>query len=340
MSALIGLFEEIEGARERALLREQGPWPKSQPTASDLSLCAREQALAVLHWDKRPGFPVDVLARFEVGRDAESPTERKLADYGFPVQEQQRSFELKGRNGLVILRGKIDGKIRWQGKLYPFDTKTVDPLVFPKLQTLADLEAHPFFSKWPRQIMTYEYLDNAETGFLLLQSLRGPWRLIEVPMDYEAMEAILARAEASVDAVMRIRRDGASEEEALPPFVEDTAQCSRCWARGRACFPPGLGADGLRVIDDAELEAKLRRREELRAASSEYEALDKEVKAAVRGKDGLLVGDFLVTGKELLVNYKAKPASTGVQWRTTIERLTTPPAAEASLRQFLDGSIS
>lgn len=321
------LFAEITAARERALLREQGPWPKSQPTASDLSLCAREQALAILHWQDRPGFPIETLARFEIGKDAEAPIERRLADYGFRVQEQQRAFELKGRNGLVILRGTIDGKIKWQGKLYPFDTKTVDPLIYPRLRTLEDLKAHPFFQKWPRQIMTYEYLDNDETGFLLLQNLRGPWRLIEVPMDYEEMETILQRAEAAVDAVMAIRRDGESEADALPDFTTDVQACNRCWARGRVCFPPGVGADGLRVLDDDELEAKLRRREELAASAAEYGALDAEIKAVVRGKDGLLVGDFLVTGKELIVNYKAKPATTGTQWRTTIERLTRPPAA-------------
>lgn len=320
MGALDGLFAEITRQREIALGREAGPWPKSQPTASDLSLCAREMALAVLHWQERPGFGLDLLARFEMGKDAESPTERKLAQYGFPVVEQQRMFELKGASGLVILRGTIDGKIKWEGQLWPLDIKTVDPLIFPKLQTLADLEAHPFFQKWPRQLMTYCYLTQAPSGFLLLQSLRGPWRLIEVPMDADAMAGILARAEASVEAVLRIRRDKIPEAEALPPFIEDRAVCRRCWAFERVCFPLGVDGPGVTVVDDVELEAKLQRREELDPARKEYEALDAEVKAALRGRTDLLVGDWLITGQE--IQRKSYVVKESRYWKSDITRLT------------------
>lgn len=45
------------------------------------------------------------------------------------------------------------------------------------------------------------------------------------------------------------------------------------------------------------------------------------LKERVRGKDGLVVGSFYITGKELTVNYKAQLARTVIQWRTTIERM-------------------
>jgi hypothetical protein len=160
-----------------------------------------------------------------------------------------------------------------------------------------------------------------DTGFLLMENLKGQWRFIEVPLDYTEMERIVADCEAAVQAVRAIQSGGRGEE-ALPDYIEDTAVCRRCWAFGRLCTPPGLSVGEIPLLDDAELEAKLARRAELDEAAEEYETLDKEIKAAVRGRERLLIGDWLITGKESTVNYKAQPARTLTQWRTTIERLT------------------
>jgi hypothetical protein len=321
MSALGELFTAIESARQTALEKNGKPWPRTQPTASDLSPCAREMALGVLHWAERPGFDTKLLARFEAGSDKEPSVYRRLLEYGFTVVEAQRTFELKGKNGGIVLRGRIDGQLEWQGRRYPFDIKTVDPLLFPKLQTLEAIRQHPFFSKWVRQIMAYCYMADVDTGFLLMENLKGQWRFIEVPLDYTEMERIVADCEAAVQAVRAIQSGGRGEE-ALPDYIEDTAVCRRCWAFGRLCTPPGLSVGEIPLLDDAELEAKLARRAELDEAAEEYETLDKEIKAAVRGRERLLIGDWLITGKESTVNYKAQPARTLTQWRTTIERLT------------------
>ena len=324
--ALTELFAEILDRRHTELTRRSAPWPRNQPVASDLGPCARETALSILHWQERPAFAPDLLARFEAGSDKETPVLRRLEEYGFPVVEQQRSFELKGRNGVVILRGKIDGKVKWNGRLIPFDLKTLNPNIYPRLNTLADLEAHPFFSKWPRQLMAYEYLDNCDEGFLFLEDLQGHWKFVEVPLDYAKMERILAQCEAAVDAVSAIQRDGRSAADVLPPYHENPAVCRRCVWFGRVCTPPAE-YHGLAMATDPELEAQLDRRAELESAAREYDALDKSLKDRVKGKDGLVVGNWLVQGKPLSVNYKAQPARTVEQWRTTFTRLTDDTTA-------------
>jgi hypothetical protein len=326
MSALTGLFTEIETRRREILGRDAGPWARSNPVASDLSPCARETALGILHWPERPPFEASVLARLEVGREAEPLAMSKLLQYGVKVVEAQRTFELPHRQtGAVLLRGKIDGMVEWEGRRVPFDYKTVTPFLFPRMNTVADLLAHPFFSKWPRQLWSYEFLVNIETGFLLLDNLLGEWKFIEVPLDYEQMEQILQRLEAAVTAVETIRK-GAAEDAALPGYHPDAAVCRRCWAFGRLCIPPGVSGDGIPILDAPEIEAKLDRRAELEAAADEYDALDKEVKAQVRGQERLVVGNWLVQGREFTRVNKPRLTEQVVKgWQTTFERLTPKP---------------
>ena len=321
MSPLADLFAAITAAREKALMKDQGPWPKNQPTASDLSACARETSLAILHWQERPGFTPEVLGRLEAGRDAEPRILPKLTAYGFEVVEQQRQFELKGKSGAVILRGRIDGLMAWQGQRIPFDLKTISPMIYPRMNTVEDLLAHPFFSKWPRQLWAYEYLTNSETGFLLLEDLQGHWKMIDIPMDWGRMETILQQCDDAVEAVEAVQRHGTAEAEALPPFASDPATCRRCWAFGRLCTPP-LEYQGLTVADDPEMEAKLARRAELEGPAKEHETLDKEIKERVKGKDGLVIGPWLIQGKEITRNMKATEAKSVTFWQAKITRVS------------------
>lgn len=296
--ALEALFAAIEHARLAEMSRDLGPFPKNNPTASDLSQCPRETALAILHWQERPPITPELHARFEVGKQVEPQVVSALLRYGLAVVEQQVMFELKDSAGRLVMRGKIDGKVEWgaERKRYPFDVKSVNPNAFARLRTFEDVRDHVFFGKWARQLWAYEYGHDIETGFLLLDNLIGEWRLIEVPLDFGEMEGILRRCETAVAAVDRIRL-GASEDEALPGYHDDPAVCRSCWAFGRVCNPP-MEHQGLALMTDPEFEADLDRRGELQPAHKEYEALDKACKEKVKGKDGLVIGPWLVQGKE------------------------------------------
>lgn len=316
---LASLFMEIERARLADMSRDLGPFPKNNPTASDLSECARETALALLHWQERPPITPELRARFEVGNETEPRVIAAMLRYGLKVVEQQVMFEIKDKSGRLVLRGKIDGKVEWERRRYPFDVKSVNPNAFQRLRTFAEVRDHPFFGKWVRQLWAYEYGHDIETGFLLLDNLLGEWRLIEVPLDFGEMEHILGRCEDAVEAVARIA-SGASEDEALPAYHYDPAVCRRCWCYGRVCSPP-TKFHGLELISNPDFEAKLDRRGELAEASKEYEALDKEIKETVKGKDGLVIGAWLVQGKEITRQEKAREARTSTFWQAKISRL-------------------
>lgn len=323
--AVHDLIREIEQRRTEALERKAESYPRNNPVASDLGPCARETALAILHWQSRPVFPTDLLARFERGKVVEDTILRELSALGLYARVERKPFEIRGRDGALLLRGKIDGFIEWQGTDYPMEIKTLDPMVFRRIDHVSDFERFGFLAKYPRQLQAYLYANSLPEGFFLLDDCMGHWKLIPVAINYEVMESILRQCEAAVAAVDRVKL-GAPEEEVLPPYHAEISVCRRCWAFARVCTPPNLAAtEDLRVVEDPALELMLARRHELAAAAREYDALDKTVKDTFRNIPQSVCGAFIIRGKPQERHYKALPARTTTIWLTEIERITTEP---------------
>jgi hypothetical protein len=305
------LFEKIHQLRSDEFQKRLKPYPRSNPIASDISKCARETALGVLHWQDRPAFSESLIARMEVGTQQENLAAAKLLTYGVRIVEQQQRFEHRDKAGRLILRGQIDGKVEHEGKRIPFDYKTVNPMIFPRMNTVEDFLGHPFFSKYPKQLWTYELMNNIELGFLWLDNLMGEWKFIEVPFDYDGMEQVLKQCEAAVDAIEMVGA-GIPETEALPPYHKDPSVCLKCWARGRVCNPPFFGSEGMQLIQDPELEQKLKRRAELDPMAVEYDRLDKDLKEvlkeAMKPEQVFIIGNWMVKAEEKKRSYKAQPA--------------------------------
>lgn len=317
------LCAEIERRRLEALERKAGAYPRNNPIASDLGPCAREMALSILHWQERPAFPPDLQARFARGNLIEDAVLRELSELGFTVRVERRPFEIKNKKGRLLLRGRIDGFVEFAGRDYPMEVKSLDPNVYRRIATVEDFDKFGFMAKYPRQLQSYCYAENKEAGFFLLDDCMGHWKLIPVALDYQMVERILRQCETAVDAVTAIR-ECAPEETALPAYHEDPAVCRRCWAFGRLCTPPAE-YHGLALATDPEFEAILDRRGEVEASHREYEALDKAVKERVTGKDGLVVGNWLIQGKEIArKGYEVKPST---YWQSKIVAITaTDPA--------------
>jgi hypothetical protein len=70
---------------------------------------------------------------------------------------------------------------------------------------------------------------------------------------------------------------------------------------------------------DPELESKLDRRAALKPLADEYKALDEDIKGALREKDRLAIGNWLVTGK--WVERKPYTVNGGKYWLPTIKRI-------------------
>lgn len=316
------LLAEIERRRAAALDQRRTAYPRNNPVASDIGECQREMVLSIVHWKERPLPDEWLVARFARGTVIENLAIQELGAMGFTVRVERTPFEITNTQGRVILRGKVDGFLETARHTWvPFEVKSMDPNVYKRINSVEDFDHFAYTRKYPRQLCAYLYGNNLEAGFFLLDDCLGHWKLIAVTLDYAEMERILQMVEGAVEAVEQVRARPDAEAELLPAYHPDPAVCGRCWAKGRVCFPP-LTLAGVTVADDPEFEADLARRETLEPQAREYEALDKAVKARVRGKDGLLVGPFLVSGKELTVTYKPQPARTVLQWRTKIERVT------------------
>lgn len=303
--------EMIAQRRQDALGRRISPYPRNNPIASDLGPCAREMVLAMTSWQERPLPSPDLKARFERGLLIEDTVVAELGALGLTVRVERSPFEIKDKRGRVILRGKLDGFVSFEDRDYPFECKSLDPLVYRRVQSAEDFGLFTWMKKYPRQIQSYLYANNLEEGFFLLDDCLGHWKLLPVALDYEAMEAILRQCEEAVDH---------REAGTLPDYHRDPAICRRCWAFGRLCTPP-IEYQGLKLAEDPEMEERLNRRSELEKAHREYEALDKGIKESVRGQDGLLVGAWLIQGKEITRHNKAKDASTSTFWQSTFTRL-------------------
>jgi hypothetical protein len=247
----------------------------------------------------------------EAGTEQENIANMKMLSLGIRPVEQQRAFELKDAKGRLLLRGKIDGKIQIGKQLVPFDLKTMHPSIFDRFDTVDDLLAHPFFCKYVKQIMVYQYMNDIAIGFLWLDNMLGKWKFIEVPLDWEMMERILRQLETAVESIEAIRA-GADELSSLPPFHDDPSVCLKCWSFKRVCLPPFFSGEGMAAVNDPELSYKISRRSELDAAATEYDHLDKEIKttlkAAMKPNDKWIIGDFLVCADEKSRRMKAQPA--------------------------------
>lgn len=314
------LCQDIETRRLDALEKRIDAYPRNNPIASDLTDCTRETVLGVLHWKDRPLPDAWLKARFERGNLIENTVLRELADLGYTVRTERTPFEIRDKQGRLVLRGKVDGFLQpaQERTDYPMEVKSVNPNLFNRIATVEDFQRYTYMVKWTRQLQSYLYANNKEEGFFLLDDCLGHWKLLPVSLNYEATERIIKQCEQAVEHLA---------ENTLPDYHTDPAVCRKCWAFGRVCDPP-IEHQGLTILNSEELEQQLERRAELEAARREYEDLDEEIKATVKGKDGLVVGRFLIQGKETIRSYKAQEARQTVGWTTKITAVEPNKPAE------------
>src|SRR5262252_10153093 len=103
------LIAAITERRITALGMKAAIYPRNNPIASDLGPCTRETALSILHWQSKPAFEADLLARFARGSLLEDAILCELGSLGFTVRVERKPFEVRGRDGSLLMRGKIDG---------------------------------------------------------------------------------------------------------------------------------------------------------------------------------------------------------------------------------------
>ena len=301
------LAASIVGKRHERLEKRasEPPFKPRRNYASNLSACVRQMTYQHTHWQEREPFDTDGVAHMEDGNHEEKLVITELMADGFDVVEQQVQLD----DDKYFVTGKIDGKLRWQGRRVPFEIKRVSPYAFDKLNTVEDFKASEWDYKKLRQLTLYLFLHSEEVGLFILSNGIGGRKVIVVPLDYELGEAILKSLEQTNAAV---------KSGVLPDRIEYTSKiCGRCPWR-RTCLPDLAFGEGV-VLGDAELKDAVTRYLDLKPRAAEFEKVKKEIKSTSEGKPLLAVDNYLIEGSWVERKVKAQEERTDRYWKFEIE---------------------
>lgn len=296
-------------------------YPQHVVRASEIGHpCERYIVLSITNWADRKAHGPELEFIFEGGRAVEELAIKDFEDAGFRVYRPEPDKAIMESRPRIS--GHIDVRVDFgSGTIYTGEIKGLNVLDFDKLNTLQDFfdSKKPWIRKYPAQLMTYLYIKGEEWGFFYLKSVpRFQPKLIWIPLDLNYMESILQKTE-------RVERHIA--EGTRPDQVDDPEMCQRC-AFLHICLPD-ITREALQIVDDEDLEAKLLRRDELAEAAKEFEALDNEIKETIKGRDRLLIGDYLITGKWIDRKGYTKTVGAARYWKPKVARLSPDRPAEA-----------
>ena len=275
------------------------PFVQANVWAGQYSPCARRMFNQMLYSDELPEFQAETLARFRRGNDRERDLLADLRQVGrnskpaFTVIGEQERFALKDRNGRVVITGKTDARILFEGIHggKPFEVKSWSPYLTQGVERFEDL----FENRWTRrgayQLLCYLYGANESLGFILLDRPGLPL-LLPVELwannNHKRVDEFLDKASIAMEA---------RETEIEPDFTDDLAECKACDFLGGRCMPPMMSGSGARLIKSNEVAIALDRISELKEGHKEFEHLDKEVKKLLRGTEFGICGNWLIEGK-------------------------------------------
>lgn len=300
-----GLAEAIISRRITRLEGLATAYLRKNSILSDVGDCERQMVYSVLDWDKRPVADPDLQARFEVGKSFERDVVRELLDLGFDFQQSQSPVQIKNRDGELIATGKIDGFIKWEGRRFPCEIKSMHPNIFNAIKSVEDFQKKPWLRKYTRQLMMYMFGNNEEFGLFICGDLLGHWKMLPLALDYGEAEAILQRLERVHDAIKK--------KEYPTRITYDQSICGKC-PFSTLCLQDILNRPA-EFIDNAELEADIDRHEELKPLASEFDVIHEKIKDAFKGVEKAVVGS-----RYLVQNVASA--------RTTYE---VPPEVEAEI---------
>lgn len=303
---------EIEQREEARLVAKRSQYQSKNCIASNLGECLRERYHSIVDWTKKPVADTWLQARFEEGNEQERKLLIKLMTLGYQLIENQKRFEIKDRKDRVILTGKIEGKIKYQDKHYPFEIKSMNPNIYDGINTLEDMQKYSHTAKYPKQLMAYMFSENVDEGFFLLTDCLGHFKIIPVKLDYDMMEKEMQNCTFVMECVDKL---------GPPPHHKDTAICRKCWAAKTCCFPSLDFGEGVTILDDPDLEQALKDRDVLQQSASNYDKLDKKVKERLKIIPHAVIGNFESVSKTSTVNYKATEARAIQMTKVSISKI-------------------
>jgi hypothetical protein len=275
--------------------------------------CMRYLVYSITNWQDKSLHDPGLQFVFEGGNAVEDMAINDFIEAGFKVYRPEPDKAIAESRPAVT--GHIDIRVDFgTGKVYTGEIKGLNKYDFDSLNCLQDFfdSKKVWIRKYPAQLMTYLYIKNEDRGFFYLKSIPGfQPKLIWVDLDYNYMESLLQKTEQIENHI---------KNKTLPDRITDYSVCERCNFL-QLCLPE-IKRQPMEFIDNEEMEAKLKRWEELKPLSKEYEEIDKEIKKSFEGHEKLMIGDFIIQGK--LIERKAyipKPIEASSYWKYEISHL-------------------
>lgn len=269
---MIKYIEDREG-----FLVRKSKIPRSCFVASDLSECKRYLVYSVLDWDKREEVSDERAMMMRGGSWIEQMVIRDLVECGVEVVEGQSVFELK-KGGDVFLRGRIDGKILYEGMRIPFEVKSVGDYVWEGIRSMDDLKKKEWMKRYIWQMIMYLYGNNVECGVWIFVN-RGRKKFVIAEIDWDEADKMLRICEEAWECVKR--------REYPEGLVGE--RCDFCGFR-YLCLPDEKMEEAAFIMDDEFVEM-IKRYEELKRYKEEYEVVYEAIKERVKGEGRYFVGD-------------------------------------------------
>lgn len=257
--------------------------------------CDAYHYFSLKNWQDKPLHDAILQSIFDEGNLHETAVIRDLQDMGFEIVEQQRTFQLDK----PLITGHIDGILRWNGKDFPFDVKSISPFDFDVISSVEDLIYSKKTHHWnyPAQLQLYLLMSGNEAGcFILKNKLTGQIKTIWMQIDYDYTEKILRRAERVYKAV---------KEEKVPERINNFDVCKKCDFR-HLCLPDAMANRETQIIDDVELSGMLDRRDQLEEPAKEFKEVDERIKNIVKqaGTGEVICGNYIINTFEVVKKQK------------------------------------
>lgn len=272
--------------------------------------CVRYLVHKRLDWKQANKPSIKTQHIFSEGNLHEDDVVSRINAAGYQIILQQQNFTWD----TYQISGHIDGKILVSDEVsIPFEIKGLNPYTWNKLNTQEDfLTAAAWTIKYYAQLNLYMIMDNKEDGLWLLKNkLTGEIKQVNCKLDYAYTEEIIKKAE--------LVNDFCEKKEYPDPMKYTNFWCKECTFL-HLCTPDMDFDLGFELLDKKELQEKLERRDELLEASKEFKKLDGELKEDLKGKENVILGDFVIAGKE--VSKKEYTVKAMTYWKCDIGRIS------------------
>lgn len=266
--------------------------------------CVRFLVLSRIATNLKTLHDVGLQRIFDEGNLHEDALMRELLDADIKVVEQQRGYSWPK----FQLSGRIDAKISINGSFVPLEIKSSSPNVFAAVRDMAPADMlkskYPWIRKYPAQLLLYCLMEGAECGLMLFKNKTTGEKCEKF---FVLDDAMMEYAETILKKLERVNEAVAIGE--APP-AERCPDCEGCGFAKTSCFVGQDYGPGYELMmDAAELEAKLDRREALAAAAKEYADLDEEIKGQFKGRSAI-VGEWKIESKSFERKEYTVPAQT------------------------------